>query len=180
MKISLNSILIILTLFIFGYYIIEDKSNSYLNGFEFQIYFLILVTLGSLFVNIALKNIFLEVINLMFVVFYLGRIPFILDSGVFSDVISHEVDTSDIGWGLYVLLYQYTALVVCTVIINPKVKRNKFKVISRKTFLRLIKFSLVILICNLYNTFFIFQFNVATLGSFFAIFIHILNKKHQR
>lgn len=169
MKISLNSILIVLTLFIFGYYILEDKSNSYLSGCEFQIYFLILVTLGSLFINIALKNIFLEVIHLMFVVFYLGRIPFILDSGVISDVISHEVDASDIGWGLYVLLYQYTALVVCTVIINPKVKRNKFKVISKETFSRLIKLSFVILICNLYYIFFISQFAVVTLGSFFAI-----------
>jgi hypothetical protein len=169
MKISLNSILITLTIFIFGYFILADKSLSYLNGFDFQIYFLILITLGSLLINILLKNIFLEVINLVFVIFYLARIPFILDGGVVSGVINYDVDVSDIGWALYVLIYQYTALVICTVVVNPKINRNKFHVVSRATFLRLIKLSLVILIVNLYNTFLIQDVNAPTLGSFFAI-----------
>jgi hypothetical protein len=174
MRISLNSILIILTIFICGYFILADKSASYLSGFDFQIYLLILSTLGSLFINIALKNIFLEVINVIFVIFYLGRIPFILDDGVFSDVISYNVNSSDIGWGLYVLVYQYTALVICTVVVNPKIQRNKFQFVSRAVFLRLIKFSSVILIVNLYNTFVITQFNVATLGSFLAVLGQVL------
>jgi hypothetical protein len=150
-------------------FILADKSLSYLNGFDFQIYFLILITLGSLLINVLLKNIFLEVLNLMFVIFYLARIPFILDGGVISGVIIHDVNVGDIGWALYVLVYQYTALVICTVVVNPKINRDKFHVVSRATFSRLIKLSFVILIVNLYNTFFIYQLNTPTLGSFFAI-----------
>ena len=169
MKISLNSLLLILTIFVGVYFALADKTASYLNDFEFQIYLLILVTLGSLLINAVLKNIFLEVINLLFVIFYLFRILFILDGGVISDVISNNVEKNDIGWGLYILIYQYTALVVCTVLVNPRVQHNKFKVVSTASFVRLLKLSFIILIVNLYNTFFVYQFGEVTLGSFFAI-----------
>jgi hypothetical protein len=174
MRISLNSILIILTIFVSGYFILADKSASYLTGFDFQIYFLLLITAGSLLINIVLKNIFLEVINLMVVIFYLIRIPFILDGGVASDVINYNVNSSDVGWALYVLCYQYTALVICTIVVNPKIHRNKFQLVSRAVFVRLIRFSFLILIVNLYNTFFITDINVDTLGSFLSILGQVL------
>lgn len=169
MKLSLNSILITLTIFIFGYFVFTDKRLSYLNDFDVQVCFLILITLGSLLINIILKNIFLELINLIFVIFYLGRIPFLLDSRVITNVINYDVDLGDIGWALNVLIYQYAALVFCTILVNPKINRKKFQFVSKATFLRLIRFSLVVFIINLYNTFFIYDLNAPTLGSFFAI-----------
>ena len=172
MKIRLNSILIILVLVVLVFFFLADKDDTYLISSEPQIYLLLIVTLASLLVNAQFKNEFLDVINIVFVGFYLCRIPFLFAAGMGSDVTQRGVDVSEIPWMIIILTFQYLLLVVCTMIINPKIPRplnNINHQHSEFIFKRLITWSFIIIFSNTILTTFWFDLHIETLSNVPAI-----------
>ena len=170
MKIRLNSILIILVLAVLIFFFLADKSGTYLNGSEAQVYLLIAVTLASLFINSRFNNEFLEVLNVVFVVFYICRIPFIFSDGLISDVLLRNVDTRNIPWYLIVLAVQYLFLVLCILAINPRIPRkNIANFMPERIFKRILLFAFIIITANIVRTFFFFSIHGGTLGHIPAI-----------
>ena len=170
MKISLNSILIMLVSSILVFVLFADAKGTYLHGSELQVFLLLVVTLFSLIVNAYFKNEFLEMLNVVFVVFYIFRIPVLFDAGVVSDVTKKNVDIAVIPWEIFILSFQYLSLVVCILAVNPKIPRWNINAnFSEFIFKRLLLFSLVIIIANIIMISFWFNLRVQTLSHIPAI-----------
>lgn len=156
MKISLNSILITTVIAVFLFFFFADKSWTYLNTSEAQVYLLLAVTFFALVINTRFNNEFLEILNVVFVIFYICRIPFIFSHSVASDVLQKGVDISQISWFLTVLAYQYLVLVICILIVNPRIPRWYLdNHISEFIYSRVLIFLLIIILYSSYLGFFI-------------------------
>jgi len=175
MKIRINYILIILTLITFILFLFLDRSETYLATSGLEIYLLLAVTLLSLFINLHFKNDLLDILNIVFVVFFICRIPFLFFGTVHSDVITRNVNVDNISWSILVLIYQYFSLVVCIICLNPKIIRQKINPPSELTFKKIIKFSIFIVIINLINTFCFWEYGVIKLPNVLAILSVIFN-----
>ncbi len=170
MKIRLNSILIILVLMVLIFFFLADKTGTYLNGSQEQVYLLLAVTLASLFIDSRFKNEFLEILNVVFVAFYICRIPFIFSDDMTSDVITRYVDVSNIPWYLIVLAVQYSFLVLCVLVVNPRIPRqNIVGFIPEPIFKKILLFSSLVIAANLVRTFFFFNIHGGTLSHIPAI-----------
>ena len=169
-EIELNSILKVIVLTVFFFFLFIEKNGSFLYGSEGQVYLLLSVTYFSLMLNTRLKSEFLEILNVIFVVFYIFRIPFIFIPGSGSDVILRSVDIAEIDWYILLLSFQYLSLVLCIFIINPRFPRLSFdKPISEFVYSRVIFASSIIILSNVIMTFLTFDIYFQNLSNFTAI-----------
>jgi hypothetical protein len=169
MKISLNSILIIIVLVVLAFFFWAEKNGTYLGGAEKEVYALIAVTLASLLVNRRFKNEFLEILTCVFVLFYICRIPFVFSEDLVSDVVLRNVDVRDIHRHMAVLVFQYSALVSCILVINPRIPRPKSELRSATLFKRILRFGGLIVLINVANIVFVWQYNAPTVTNLVAI-----------
>ena len=170
MEIKLNSILTTLVLAVLIFFFIADKNGTYLIGSEVQVYLLLAVTLVALVINSRFNNEFLEILNVVFVIFYICRIPFIFSADLSSMVIMRDVDISHIQWYLVVLAFQYLSLIICILIVNPRISRwHLDNRISEFIFSRILVFSFIIIFANIILTAFWFDLNNALLSNIPAI-----------
>jgi hypothetical protein len=170
MEIKLNSILTTVVLVVLIFFFIVDKNGTYLNGSELQVYLLLAVTLVALVINSRFNNEFLEILNVVFVIFYICRIPFIFSADLTSVVIARGVDISHIHWYLFVLAFQYLSLIICILIVNPRISRwHLDNRISEFIFSRILVFSFIIIFANIILTAFWFDLNNALLSNIPAI-----------
>lgn len=179
MKISLNSILITTVIAVFLFFFFADKSWTYLNTSEAQVYLLLAVTFFALVINTRFNNDFLEIVNAIFVIFYICRIPFTFSTGVLSDVLQKGVDLSQIHWSINVLAFQYLSLIICILIVNPRVPRwHLDSNISKYVYTRLLIFLFIIILFNLYLSVFVLDIHVAVLSNFTSIVKTIFTVKN--
>lgn len=165
MKIRLNSILILIVSVVLIFFFFSEKNGTYLSGSEPQVYLLIAVTLVSLVINLRFNNEFIEILNLVFVLFYICRIPFIFSDNVVSDVISRNVEASDIPWHITVLVFQYVSLVICILAINPRIPHKNINLKSEKSelfFKRILQFSAFIFLVNVAYTIFFWEYGISS------------------
>jgi hypothetical protein len=160
MSIKINHILIVIVLSVLLFFFYSEKSGTYLDGSEIQVYLLITVTLFSLVINMYVKNDFLELLNFCFVGFYICRIPFLFADYVASDVISRDIDTAAIEWSITVLALQYLVLVLSILIVNPRFQRQNFRMLSGTIFKKILKYSFFIIAFNLVYALFFFKMEV--------------------
>jgi hypothetical protein len=178
-KISLNSILMMLTLGVLIFFIFKDKSVSYLFNSEAQVYLLIGVTFFSLTVNTRFKNDFLEILNVVFVIFYICRIPFVLSPDVPTGIFEKGVDISQIAWYINVLAFQYLSLVICILVVNPRIPRwHLNNHISEFLFNRILIFSLIVILFNTYLALFVIDMHKEVLSNIPAILKTIFTIKN--
>lgn len=160
MKIRLNSILIIIVSMLLIFFFVADTNGTYLNGSEAQVYLLFGVALLSLVVNSRFNNEFLEILNVVFVGFYICRIPILFLDRLTSDVLSRNVDVSNIPWYITILATQYLFLVLCILAVNPRVPRiNLSGYITEPIFKRILLFSFFLIAANLMITVFWLSIN---------------------
>lgn len=169
MSIKINHILLIAVLAIFAFILSADKNLTYLRHAQDSLIFLVALTLFSIIINFRLRSAFLELLNIVFVVFYVGRIPFTYDDNVLSDVLSRGVNIENIGDSINVLSFQYFCLVVCIIILNPKmVNLSSFK-LPDLAIKRVLKFSFFILFFNAIYIFSIWKIGETSLPNGLAI-----------
>jgi len=170
MKLRLNTILIAIVLVVLVFFLYAEKRGTYLNGSELQVFLLLVVTLFSLVVNSKLKNELFEILNLVFVAFYICRIPFVFIDGISSYVTQRGVDISLIPWDIFILAYQYFILSICIIAINPKIPRLHFdNGISEFVFVRILSYAFFIIVVNIIMIALSFDLRVQTLSHVPAI-----------
>ena len=109
-------------------------------------------------------------VNVVFVVFYICRIPFLFVADVGSDVLQRGVDISHIHWYINVLAYQYLSLMICILAINPRIPRwHLDDRISEFIFSRLLVFLFIVILYHVYLTVFWFDLHKAMLSNIPAI-----------
>jgi hypothetical protein len=178
-KISLNSILMILVLAVLIFFFFADSSGTYLIGAQAQVYLLLAVTFFALAVNFRFKSEFLEILNVVFVIFYIFRIPFIFIPDVASDVIQKGVDITQINWYITVLAYQYLSLVICILIVNPRIPRwHLDNRISEFIFSRMLIFLFIVIVANVYLALFWFDIHKQVLSNIPSILKTIFTIKN--
>ncbi len=178
MKIRLDSILMLVVSAVFLFFFFAEKQGTYLSGSEAQVYLLLAVTLVSLLANFRLRNEFLEILNLVFVLFYICRIPFLFSDNVASDVISRYVDTRDIPWHITVLIFQYLSLVICILAVNPRIPHGNISLKSESLFKKVLQFSFFILSINLAYIVLFWKYGVDIGINIFAILLELFQVDH--
>lgn len=173
MKIRFDHILMLVVLAVFLFFFFSEKQRTYLSGSEAQVYLLLAATFASLFVNLRFKNEFLEILNLVFVLFYICRVPFLFSDNVASDVISRHVDTRDIPWYITVLTIQFLFLVVSILAINPRIPRGNISLKSESLFKKVLEFSLFILLIHFTYIFLFWKYGVDIGINVIAIFLEL-------
>jgi len=95
-------------------------------------------------------------VNVVFVGFYICRIPFTFSTDLQSDVISRFVDIKDIPWAIFVLTVQYLYLVLSIIVVNPRIPRqNIMAYIPEKIFKRILILSLIVIVLNIIKIIFV-------------------------
>ena len=179
MKISLNSILITAVLAVFVFFFFAEKSGTFLSNSEAQVYLLLAVTFFALVINSRFNNDFLEILNTVFVIFYICRIPFIFTSDVSSDVLQRGIDITQIHWHISVLAFQYLSLIICILIVNPRIPRwHLDNHISDFIFSRMLIFLFIVIIANVYLSVFVFDLHKAITSHFLSILKTIFTIKN--
>ena len=110
-------------------------------------------------VNVYLKNIFLEICNVYFVIFFICRLPFILLDGVFSDVLSKNISGNDITYSLFILIYSYTSLALSVIFLNPKIPKYNIYLLTERKIKKIMWLIFFIVNINLFCVVFIFDIN---------------------
>jgi hypothetical protein len=178
-RLSLNSILMMLTTGVLFLFIFKDKSTSYLFGSYLQVCILIGVTFFSLILNSRLKNDFLEILNVLFVIFYICRIPFVLGPEASTDIFDKGVNIGQIAWYINILSFQYLSLIICLLVVNPRIPRwhlnNNF---SEFVFVRVIIFSFIIILFGVYLAIFVLDIHKSVLSNIPSILKTIFTIKN--
>jgi hypothetical protein len=169
MKIKLNSVLIALTILTLSFFFFADKAGTYLKGSEPEIYLLLIITLISLIINISFKSEFLEILNVVFIFFYICRIPFVFSTNLASDVIDRNVDMAAIPSSIAILTIQYLVLVICILFINPRIPRRDMKYCPESVFKKVFYFSFIIIAVNCLYTSFVWKLGAGTSSHIIAI-----------
>ncbi len=122
MRIRLNTIFyFILAADLFLYLILFDGANEYLNGNSIAYYMIFsLCILITIAINAKLKNIFLEMLIAVTLVFYHFRIPILLLPGVLTEMDNIPISGNLVNSKMLELCYHYLALSIAIIIFNPK------------------------------------------------------------
>ncbi len=169
MAIRIYHILLMAVLTVGAIFLVADINSSYLAAAENAIYLLLLISFVAIVINIKFKNVFLELLNIVFVIFYISRIPFVINESVVSDVILRNVNPDVISSSLIVLAFQYSILIACIILVNPKIPQRNLEPIPETTIRKILLYSFIIIALNLINYIFYWKLDQATLNNFFAI-----------
>jgi len=174
MKVRLDNILILVVVSVLVFFFFSEKNGTYLSGSEAQVYLLLVATLISLFINLRFNNEFIEILNLVFVVFYIFRIPFLFNENAVSDVIARNVDRSEIPWDINILTFQYLSLVACLLVVNPRIPRINVNgetpsEESESFYKRIFQFAVFIILVNVAYTISFWEYGVSSSINILAI-----------
>ena len=143
---------IVLSVMIF--FSFADESDTYLVGSVLEVYLLLTIVMCSLVINELKRNVFLEFLNVFFVIFYVLRIPVLFSEAVSSDVLSRGVSIDEIPWYIFILTVQYLYFVIAILLVNPKTSGNIWMGrLSKKEFKSLMIFCYFVVLLNLLNTY---------------------------
>lgn len=128
----------------------------------------------SILLNRKLKNIFLELINLLTTIFYILRILTLTRDHVLSDLFERGGTIEKTNEALVVLIIQYFIIVIATIFFSPKIKKIEISDYSIN-YKRYNNFIWILLTINLFYFIFFFKLGEFGFNSFSAIFLTIFN-----
>jgi hypothetical protein len=172
--VSISNLFLFATLFVLLFVVFGDERGTYLEYAQVPLYGIILTELVLIFLNKRLKNPLLDIVNLVFIVFFILRVPFVYGDGLISDIYIRNVNIDKVGYALYVLNYQLIVLVGCILLLNPAKCSAKIS-ISNAVLARVLNFSALILILNIIERVFFFENGANTVPSIFKIFFALFN-----
>jgi hypothetical protein len=152
-----------------------DARGTYLEHAQIPLYGIILTEIFLILANKVFKNPFLDTNNLIFIAFFLLRVPFIYGDGVISDVYLRNVDIDRVSYALYVLNFNLIALSACILFFLPARAYIETYDISNDDFYRVLKFTSLILVSNIFYVAIAFKFGENNIPSAVAIFFAIFN-----
>src|ERR1035437_529809 len=147
---TINSCLVIAVLFVAAYVGLHDPSGTYLEHAQMAVCVLLICVLAFTLLNRIVKDRLLELSNLIFVIFFILRIPFVYGDVVISDVYLRASEIGKVPSSLYILAYQYVVLSLCLFVVRPIAPSVSFQPLTNTEASRILKFSGVILAANVF------------------------------
>jgi len=172
---TISNLFLSATLFVLFFVMQGDALGTYLEHAQIPLYGIILTEIFLILGNKVFKNPFLDTINLIFIAFFLLRVPFIYDDRVVSDVYLRNVDIDRVSYALYVLNFNYIVLSACVLFLTPARASIKTYDISNDDFYRVLNFTSLVLILNIFYIAFAFRLGENNIPSVVAIFFAIFN-----
>jgi hypothetical protein len=172
---TISNLFLSATIFVLFFVMQGDARGTYLEHAQIPLYGIILTEIFLILGNKVFKNQFLDILNLIFIAFFLLRVPFIYGDDVISDVYLRNVDIDRVSYALYVLNFNLIALSACVLFLMPA--RTYFETydISNDVFNRVLKFTSLILVSNIFYIAFAFKLGENNLPSAVAIFLALFN-----
>ena len=153
-----------------------NEQGTYLEQAQLPLYLIIGTEIALILGNRIFKNPLLDILNLVFIVFFLLRVPFLYGDDLISDIYFRSVNFDKIGYALYVLNFQLIVLSLCIIIFIKPARISYGKVtISDDIWRRVLKFTSLILFFNILHYAFIFKLGEDNLPNVFAILLSLFN-----
>ena len=172
---TISNLFLSATIFVLFFVMQGDARGTYLEHAQVPLYGIILTEILLILGNKIFKNPFLDTINLIFIVFFLLRVPFIYGDDVVSDVYLRNVDIDKVSYAIYVLNFDLIALSACVLFLMPARAYFETYDISNDVCNRILKFTSLILASNILYIAFAFKLGESNLPSAVAIFFALFN-----
>lgn len=172
---TLNSYLLAATLFVFGFVCWANPNDTIIETSQGSILIFLIINISNILLNKYFKNPFLELTNLLLVIFFVLRIPFYYDDAVFSDLKVRSADLSKVTGAIDTLNIQLIIFTVCTLLFSPKIKLNWMKNITDFDWRPILNFSYIILFINCFYFFLFFKLGENNLPNVLAILFAIFS-----
>ena len=169
----LSNLFLSATLFVLSFVIWGNAEGTYLEHAQLPLFTTILTEIVLILVNKRLKNPLLDILNLIFIIFFLLRVPFIYGEGLISDINLRNVDISKVKGALYILNFQLIILALCIHYICPAQIFLKKIVIPNNVWFRVLKLSSFVLLVNIVDV--ALAFKITESNAFVAIFFALFN-----
>jgi len=181
MQFNLNKILIIFQwVLIFAIpYLNTDPSALF--GLSSNIILLLMASICSMWVNLYVKNPFLEFFNTFFFIFFIFRIPFLLDVTFSSDLNIRPFAPENTEFLVNLLIFHYLSIVGSILIFNPTFKSStivRYFVMGKRDFRNILLFVLIIVFLNFFKSLLFFDIHGLNFSSFTAIFFTIFSNQN--
>jgi len=173
--VTISNLLLLLTVFVLFFVMFGNAQGTYLEHAQVPLYAIIVTEIALILGNRIFKNPLIDILNLVFVVFFLLRVPFIYGDDLISDVILRDVNVNSITYALYVLGFQLIVLASCLIIIKPARVYYGKVIISNAVWRRVLRFTSLILFINIVYVAFAFKLGENNLPSLVAIFFALFN-----
>lgn len=172
---TISNLLLSVTVFVLFFVVFGNAQGTYLEYAQAPLYAILVIEIVLILGNRILKNPLLDMLNLVFVVFFLLRVPFIYGEDLISDVLLRNVNINSINYALYVLSFQLIVLSSCVIIINPARFYHGKLIISNGVWRRVLKFTSLVLFVNIVYVFSVFKLGENHLSNLLAIFFALFN-----
>ena len=172
---TISNLFLSATVFVLLFVIFGNEQGTYLEHAQVPLYMLILTEIVLILANRKFKNPLLDILNLVFIIFFLLRVPFIYGDDLISDVYFRSVNLDKVGYALYVLNFQLIVLSLCVIFINPVRIYDGKVIVSNDVWHRVLKFTSLILFFNILHYAFVFKIGEDNLPNLFAILLALFN-----
>lgn len=172
---SISNLFLSASIFVLTFVMLSNERGTYLEHAQIPLYGIIVTEMLLVLLNKKLKNPLLDILNLIFIIFYLLRIPFTYGDFLISDIYMRGVDINSVDYSLYVLNYQLIILAACILILGP-VNINSIKIrISNGMLRRILNFTAIILTVNAVRVIYFSSLSGVGLPSIIEIFFTLFN-----
>jgi hypothetical protein len=148
---TISNLFLSATVFVLFFVIFGDAQGTYLEHAQIPLYAILVTEIALILGNKRFKNPLLDILNLIFVVFFLLRVPFVYSDAVNSDIYLRSANIDRVGEALYVLNFELIVLALCVLIINPAHHTYKKIIVSQDVWHRILKLTSFILLFNIVN-----------------------------
>lgn len=172
---TISNLLLSTTIFVLFFVIFGNAQGTYLEYAQVPLYGIIFTEIALILVNRKFKNPLLDIINLIFVIFFILRVPVIYGDDLVSDIYFRNVNIEKVNYALYVLDYQLIVLSACVLLIRPASIDSSKMNITNDVWRRLLGFTSIILFLNIVYIATAFRIGESNLPSSVAIFFALFN-----
>lgn len=171
----INSGLLFATLWVMIFVLFKDEEGTFLQFAQSGTIVFLLTALFGIVINRVFKNIFLELNNIVVVVFFVLRVPFLYSENVISDISIRGVDIIKIPNAFYILSGQIMVFIACIIGFFPNAGTFKLVSLTNQLVKRILRVTFFILMINAFNILFFLKLGENTLSNLFAIFFAVFN-----
>jgi hypothetical protein len=155
--------------------IFGNAQGTYLEHSKTPLYGIIITEIALIFLNKIFKNPLLDIVNLVFVIFFLMRVPFVYSDYLISDIYLRGVNIDKVSNSLYVLNFELIVLSLCILFFKPVLAYRGVLKGSNELFHKVLSFVIIILLLNCIYVGYFFVLGVNYLPSVIQIFFALFN-----
>lgn len=172
---TISNLFLSATVFVLFFVMLGNEQGTYLEHAQTPLYTIIFTEIALILANRIFKNPLLDILNLVFIVFFLLRVPFLYGDDLVSDIYFRSVNIDKVNYALYVLNFQLIALSLCVIFIKPVRIYGSKAAVPNDIWHRVLRFTSLILFFNVLFFAFIYKIGEDNLPNLFAILYSLFN-----